>query len=232
MQIADWTRESFVVLEKTTKQQFRFGMPGPTLSETEWRHCLDVLAALNPSPDYIVASGSLPLGVPADFYARVARLGRKCGARVIVDTPGEALRAAVHEGVYLVKPNLRELSDLADHDLKEEAQQEAAVMDLVHRENCQAVVLSLGAAGVLLGSASGCERFRAPTVPIVSKVGAGDSTVAGLVLSLARGRSLHEAVQFGIAAGAAAVMTPGTELCRREDTERLYERLIGAETAE
>ncbi|PON11699.1 hypothetical protein C2W62_43450 [Candidatus Entotheonella serta] len=179
-------------------------------------------------PDYIVASGSLPLGVPSDFYARVAHLGRKRGARVIVDTPGEALRTAVHEGVYLVKPNLRELSDLVDHELRDEAEQEAAVMDFVQQGNCQAVVLSLGAAGVLWGSASGCERFRASTVPIISKVGAGDSTVAGLVLSLARGMSLHEAVRFAIAAGAAAVMTPGTELCRREDKERLYTRLTEA----
>nr|WP_306296619.1 PfkB family carbohydrate kinase [Candidatus Entotheonella palauensis] len=149
-----------------------------------------------------------------------------------MDTPGEALRAAVQEGVYLVKPNLRELSDLVDHDLREEAQQEAAVMDLVRQGNCQVVVLSLGAAGVLLGSAAGCERFRAPTVPIASKVGAGDSTLAGLVLSLARDLSLREAVRFGIAAGTAAVMTPGTELCRREDTERLYTRLINAQTIE
>ena len=152
--------------------------------------------------------------------------------RYISSIPGKQkcfISDGQHEGVYVVKPNLRELSDLADHDLQGAAQQEAAVMDLVHWGHCEAVVLSLGAAGVLLGSASGCERFRTPTVPIVSKVGAGDSMVAGLVLSLARGWSLHEAVQYGIAAGAAAVMTPGTELCRREDAERLYARLTGAE---
>ncbi len=227
--IENWTRENFVTLEEATGQQFRFVMPGPTLSEAEWQQCLEIVTALAPKPDYIVASGSLPPGVPTDFYARVARLGRRCGTRVIVDTPGEALRAAVREGVYLVKPNLRELSDLSDHELKDEALQEATVMDLVQRGRCEAVVLSLGAAGVLLGTASGCERFRAPTVPIISKVGAGDSTVAGMVLSLARGMSLHEAVRFGIACGAAAVMTPGTELCRREDAERLYARMVGTE---
>jgi 6-phosphofructokinase 2 len=67
---------------------------------------------------------------------------------------------------------------------------------------------------------SGC--IRAPTVPIVSKIGAGDSTVAGLTLGLQRGLPLVEAVRFGVATGAATVMTPGTELCRREDVERIY----------
>ena len=224
--IQDRTRESFVAMESETGQQFRFVMPSPTLIETEWQACLDVVSALNPVPTYIVASGSLPPGVPTDFYARVARVGRTLGARVIVDTPGEPFREAVHEGVYLVKPNLRELSDLTDHELKDELQQEEAALELIRREHCEAVVLSLGAAGVLMASASGCERMRAPTVSIESKVGAGDSTVAGIVLSLARGMPLREAVQFGVAAGAAAVMTPGTELCRRTDVERLYQRMV------
>jgi fructose-1-phosphate kinase PfkB-like protein len=65
-----------------------------------------------------------------------------------------------------------------------------------------------------------------PTVPIVSKVGAGDSMVAGIVLGLARGKSLRESIVFGVSAGTAAVMTPGTELCRREDVERLYDQMI------
>jgi 6-phosphofructokinase 2 len=77
-----------------------------------------------------------------------------------------------------------------------------------------------------MASKDGYEHFRAPTVPIKSKVGAGDSMVAGIVMSLAQGKILREAVRFGVAAGAAAVMTPGTELCRRGDTERLYQQII------
>jgi 6-phosphofructokinase 2 len=126
----------------------------------------------------------------------------------------------------LLKPNLNELSDLTEHELKDEAQQEAAAMELVRSGQSEVVVLSIGAAGAVLVSAEGCTRLRAPTVPIDSKIGAGDSTVAGIVLSLLQGRSLQEAVRYGIAAGAAAVMTPGTELCRRDDTERLYARMI------
>ena len=91
-------------------------------------------------------------------------------------------------------------------------------------------MISLGVAGALAVTEEGCERLRAPTVSIKSRVGAGDSMVAGIVLSLTRGLSLKDAVIFGVAAGAAAVMTPGTELCRREDAERLYKHMTSATT--
>ena len=78
-------------------------------------------------------------------------------------------------------------------------------------------------------SATREERVIAPAVPVASSVGAGDAMVAGIVLSLVRGRSLSQAVRFGVAACAAAVMNPGTELCRREDAERLYDQTAPAE---
>jgi 6-phosphofructokinase 2 len=87
------------------------------------------------------------------------------------------------------------------------------------------VVVSLGAAGALLVEKNGHQRLRAPTVPIKSKVGAGDSMVAGITLRLSQGHSVPQSVRFGVAAGAAAVMTSGTELCRREDAESLYEKI-------
>jgi 6-phosphofructokinase 2 len=75
------TRESLVVLEESTGQQYRFGMPGPELQEKEWEQFLRELATMEPSPDYVVASGSLPPGVPADFYAQIARIGKKKGRK-------------------------------------------------------------------------------------------------------------------------------------------------------
>jgi len=128
----------------------------------------------------------------------------------------------VEEGVYMIKPNLRELKALAAKEIDEESHQVALARQIIQKGQSETVVVSLGAAGALLVWRDGCERLRAPTVPIRSKVGAGDSMVAGMVLALDRGESLLSAVRFGVAAGAAAVMTGGTELCRRDDTERLY----------
>lgn len=220
--IAGWTRENLTVLEEAGDQQYRFNMPGPRLEEAEWKRCLDQLAAFDPPPAFIVASGSLPQGVPMDFYTR---LTRELEGRIVVDTSGDTLRAAVREGVYLVKPNMRELGQLAGEKIQDEAHQEQVAKEIVAQGQAEAVVVSLGAAGALLVSRELTQRFRAPTVPIESKIGAGDSMVAGIVWGLAEEKSLGEAVRFGVAAGAAAVMTPGTELCRREDTERLYQQM-------
>ncbi len=224
--IAGSTRESWTVLETGTNAQYRFVLPGPELATADWEACLARLARLEPPPEYVVASGSLPPGVPADFYARLASAARRRGTRVVLDTSGDALREGVKGGVYLVKPNLRELAQLAGAEPADEEGQLAAARELVTRGSAQVVVVSLGAAGALLVSERVTERVRAPTVPIRSRVGAGDSTVAGIVLGLARGDDLRLAVRRGVAAGTAAVMTPGTELCRREDAERLYASLV------
>ena len=224
--IAGTTRESLVVLEESTGKQFRFGMPGPDLSDEEWERCLLKVSTICPKPDYLVVSGSLPPGVPLDFYARVAHAMKEDGVKVIVDTSGEALRQALKEGVYLIKPNYREFRELVGQDMQEESQIKAEALRLITSSRCECLVISLGSAGALLVSEDVVEHVRSPLVPIVSKVGAGDSMVAGIVLSLAREQTLRNAVLFGIAAGSAAVMTPGTELCRREDAERLFAGML------
>lgn len=219
------TRENLHVYEESTGQQFRFNMPGAPLAEAEWRLCLDMLATFQPRPDYVVLSGSLAPGVPEDFYASAARDARRLGARVILDTNGEPLRLAVQEGVFLLKPNFRELGQLAGTKAEDEARLEASAEQLIADGRCEAVVVSLAAAGAILVTREGSERLMAPPVRAVSKVGAGDSMVAGIVLSLARGGSLREAARFGVAAGTATVMQEGTQLCRREDAERLYAQM-------
>jgi 6-phosphofructokinase 2 len=220
--VAEKTRESFTVYENSTGQQFRFSTPGPAMQEAEWMQCLDELFSVDPKPDYLVASGSIPPGVPNDFYARLARFAKEAGTRMILDATADPLTLAVREGVFMIKPNLREFRSLAENDIANEAQQEELGRQLINSGQSEVVVVSLGSAGAMLVRQEGSRRLRAPTVPIESKVGAGDSTVAGIVLSLSRGESLLNSVKFGLAAGAAAVMTPGTELCRREDAVRLY----------
>jgi 6-phosphofructokinase 2 len=216
-------------LEESTGRQYRFGMPGPEFQKKEWEQFLDALSAVEPAPDYLVASGSLPPGVPADFYAQAARVGKDRGAKVIIDASGEVLEEVLKEGVYLIKPNVREFRGLVGEDIKEESQIKAEAKKMVKSGRCEVLVISLGAAGALMVSEEFADRILPPTVPIVSKVGAGDSMVAGIVLSLARGKPLRESVLFGVANGTAAVMTPGTELCRREEAERLYESMIAEE---
>jgi 6-phosphofructokinase 2 len=226
--IGGWTRENMNVTERVTHRQFRFVMPGPTLVESQWQPILDQLSALAPAPRYLVASGSLPPGVPADFYARLARIAARRGVKLMLDASGEPLRRAMAEGVYLLKPSLREFEELTGEVGCEEPRLPVLARRLIDEGRCEVLILSLGPRGVVWTSATERGRLAAPAVPVKSSVGAGDSMVAGVVWSLALGRPLADAVRFGVAAGAASVMNPGTELCRAEDVERLYGEVVVA----
>ncbi|MFW5924977.1 MAG: 1-phosphofructokinase family hexose kinase [Myxococcota bacterium] len=216
------TRESVMVLDESSGEQYRFQFPGPRLGGEEGEHIVRAITERHPPPEYLVLSGSLPPGVPEDFYARIAgEVGD--AARVIVDTSGAALRRTIEAGVYLIKPNVRELRELTGESLESDADIERASRKLLDADRARVVAVSLGAGGAVVITREGCDHVRSPTVPIRSKVGAGDSMVGGTVLGLARGLETVDAVRFGVAAGASAVMTPGSELCRRDDTERLYQ---------
>jgi 6-phosphofructokinase 2 len=213
-------RIAFMVYEQQTGQEYRFVPEGPLVSEAELQPLLDFLET-HPAR-FVVASGSLPRGLAADTYARMARIARRTGARFVLDASGDVLSAALDEGgIFLFKPSLSELEKLAGQSLSIEAASQFA-RDLVARGSVENVALTLGADGAMLIHAEGVYRMPAIPVPVRSAVGAGDSFVGAMVWALSQGQGMREAFRFGVAAGAAAVMTPGTELCRRADILSLY----------
>ena len=224
--IAAWTRENLTVVDASTHQQYRFGMPGAALSPAEQAALLATLAALRPVPGVLVASGSLPPGLAPAFVGKVAHWARKAGTRLVVDTSGEALQSAVEEGAYLLKPNLGELSQLVGGAALDSESAAEAAQALIARSRCDIVVVSLGAAGACLVTRDVVEHIAAPAVKKLSTVGAGDSLVAGLVFALCQGRPVREAVRLGVACGTAATMNPGTELFYQPDAERLFQWLL------
>lgn len=219
------TRENFTVDETGTGNQFRFVLQGPHLSEPEWKACLARVAESIRTGGYVVASGSLPPGVPHDFYARVARFARDREARCIVDASGPALAEALAEGVFLVKPSGRELDELVGSTLDTEESQISAASSLVDRGSAEFVALTLGGAGAILASATGVSRLQVPKVTVQSTVGAGDSFLGAFVLRIAQGHDAATAFRAAVAAGSATAMTPATELCHRADVERLEAEL-------
>jgi 6-phosphofructokinase 2 len=106
------TRENIIVFDEAGNNQYRFGMPGSELSESEWKQCMKAVEEIK-GVEFIIASGSLPPGVPLNIYAQLAKIAKNKNAKFVVDTSGEALKEAVEEGIYLFKPNLGELSSLA-----------------------------------------------------------------------------------------------------------------------
>ncbi|MBC3540712.1 1-phosphofructokinase family hexose kinase [Rufibacter sp. H-1] len=216
------TRENLIVFETSTRQEYRFGMPGPQISAPEWQQILQALEELEEIPEFVIASGSNPPGVPDDFYAQIAEIATKKGFKLVVDTSGEALMKAAGKGIYLLKPNLNELAALARKEVISAQEQEELATQVLQEGKSQILVVSLGPRGAMLASQDGFEYIVPPTVKQESAVGAGDSMVGAMVLKLLEGWALPEVVRYGVAAGTAATMTPGSELCRKSDVESIY----------
>lgn len=221
VQIEGQTRVSTAIFEHESGKEYRFVPPGPAVAPEEWQECLDRLAEADCA--YLVASGSLPPGVPEDFYARVAANAAQRGIRMVLDSSGAGLRGGLVGGnVYLVKPSLGELRQLTGQELGNTEAIAAAAMDIVNSGKSELVAVTLGHEGALLARKSGTLRLPAVAIEAKSAVGAGDSFLAAMVHALATGRDPVEAFRFGIGAGAAAVLTPGTNLSQPPDIMRLY----------
>ncbi len=222
--IKGYTRIAHTVFERSSGQEYRFVPEGPEVSADEWEACLAALEVLD--FDYVVASGTLPRGLAASAYQRVSEIAVRKNARFILDTSGAALRDTLDHGVFMIKPNLGELEELVGRSLPDTDVQIAAARELIGSKAAEIVAVTLGADGALLVSKD--EAWRAATPPIVARsaVGAGDSFVGAITLAIAQGRSLDAALAYGVAAGTAAVLSPGAELSRSEDVERLHAELL------
>src|SRR5688572_3682142 len=179
-EIKDNTRENLIVVDSSTNQQYRFGMPGPSILESELEQCLAHIENVRDA-GYIIVSGALTQGVPASVYLRIASIAQKINARLIVDTSGDPLKEAVQAGLYLIKPNLGELSSLVGkEDLHIERVDDAA-REVINKGKCEVVVVSMGAAGAMLVTRDLVKHIMPPAVKTKSTVGAGDSMLAGIV---------------------------------------------------
>jgi 6-phosphofructokinase 2 len=219
--VAGDTREDITIFETGSGNQFRFVFPGAALSERELQACCDELASITPEPTIVAASGSLPPEAPTDFFARVMRVAKRLGAKPIIDSSGAALAQALEEGVYLAKPNVRELSQLVGRPLTQDAEWLDAGRRLVMAGRAEILALTLGDRGALAVTREGAWRAHAPSVRVVSTVGAGDSFLGAMILRLTQGADIDEALRYAVAAGTAALLAPGTELAQRGETDHL-----------
>jgi 6-phosphofructokinase 2 len=220
--IAGDTREDFAVSETATGKQFRFILPGPVLSAAEIRKCLDtVMGRLRPG-SFLVASGSLPPGAPVDFYAELAKVATSVGARMVLDTSGAPLRAAIDcGGLFLIKPSQSELNELVGKVAADTDERLKAARQIVASRRAEFVCVSLGAEGALLVGGGCALKARAPRVEVKTTIGAGDSFLAALVWAFARRATPPEALKIAVAAGTAALLAPGTGLCSLADMHAL-----------
>jgi len=220
-------RESLMVMESGSNQQYRFAFPGPELGTADVKRCIDAMIDLARDARVVVFSGSLPPGVPSALYRELAERLTNGDRRVLVDSSGAALKESLDAPVFLIKPNLGEFERLVGTSLPNDEAIARAAQRLIKETSVRHIAVSLGAGGMALAGGDRFVRIASPTVRIRSRVGAGDSAVGGIAYGLANGMSVYDAVQVGVSAGAATVMSPGTHLCQRADVERLFEGLSG-----
>ncbi len=225
LQTHDWTRQNLHVVSDATGEQFRFVMPGAALHDDEWQQLLAKIAQL-PAGTLLVLSGSLPPSMTTAAVTELLQCARQQGLRTIVDSSGDALKAAVaFGGLELLKPNQSELAELTGQSLEQPDQVVNAARALIGQGAAKRIVVSLGPQGALAVDEEQCIQVVPPPVIKRSTVGAGDSMVGAMVLKLAEDAPLTDMVRFGVAAGTAATMNLGTKLCSKEDTEKLYQYL-------
>ncbi len=207
--------------------QYRLSLPGETVRREKLEKVRETLQALVRPGDTVVISGSLPKGVSPDFYTGIIFILKQFGAVVYFDSDGENLKAGVLAEPKGIKPNIHELSRLYGKPIEENDLAEIlkAASDIHRNYRIEEVMVSLGGQGAILYTKDGIWRVKVPKLPVVSAVGAGDSFLAAFVMKRTEGADYETALRWAGAAGSAAVLTPGTQLCRKEDVEALLERI-------
>ncbi|MBA2927515.1 MULTISPECIES: 1-phosphofructokinase [Pseudomonas] len=175
--------------------------PGPLVSEQAQQALLDQLTRIAPGHDAVVVAGSLPRGVTPQWLHGVLVQLKHLGLKVALDTSGEALRAGLQAGPWLVKPNTEELADALDNA--------ADAISQLHQQGVEHVVVSDGAAGVSWYSSGATLHATPPKVTVASTVGAGDSLLAGMLHGLLSGEAPEHTLRRATAIAAMAVTQIG-----------------------
>ena len=211
VRIEDNSRTSIAVLDPLSDQYTEINEWGPEVTEAELDALREKLAYLTQGAEYVVLAGSLPRGVDASFYAELVRDLNRRQILTVLDTEGEPLRLGVEAEPHLVSPNVREAEELVGHEFNDADDLTAGLQEIAE----------LGARNVLISIEAGCYalvrddreahrvRGSAPRLEAVSRIGAGDTLLAGFLAGRGAGRSVDDSVRDAVAAGAASVLEAG-----------------------
>ena len=198
---------------------------GPSLTAAEIGRIERTVRGSLQGAKWLMLCGSLPPGVPADFYARLINLAHKRKVHVLVDTDGEALEAAFAEKPCVVKPNLQEAERLLNRALITRSHFFEAV-ERIRAMGAHYAILSLGARGALAADKDGqALEVVPPRVDALCPIGAGDALAAAFVWAWNDGQSFAEAVRWGVAAGTASARLPGVSFASLEQTREIHARV-------
>lgn len=219
-QIKGEIRSNFIITDLQTRRQTRIDAPGPLISKEEMEDLVGKIKNIQPKPDFLVLAGSVPPGIPDDIYRQLIDDARNRGIKTALDSDDAWLREGIKARPNIIKPNVHEAEELLGVKLKNERSIVKAVNSLLD-QGIEIVAISRGKDPLIISDGKKVLKLTPPQVEVNSTVGAGDSAIAGLVMKLSQGASFEEAARLAVAAGAATALTPGVELCHREDVARL-----------
>ena len=225
--VAGNTRQNLALTEQATGKFYHLVFPGPALSEREWQACQQAVETLPTRPDYLVLSGSLPAGVPDDFFAYLVRWAKERRVKVVLDTSSRALRPTLEAGVFMAKLNRKELLELGYQGPDRFPDQLAAMSEMVQAGFAEYLIVTLGGEGALLAGRNGLRlAAKPPKVDIVCHVGAGDAFVSTMIYQLWLGQTAAAAFRLAIAAAAASISAPGSRLADQAEVARLALQVV------
>ena len=219
--VAEETRTNVSIVTQLHDHYIKVNEKGPLVNEAKQKELLDKIDLLAKRDDWWVLAGSLPPGVPDDFYARIVNILNRHEAHAILDTSGESLKLGCAEKPYLVKPNVEEARALTGLPMDNPSEIAVAAAEIC-RIGAQNVTISMGKAGALLHTSEATWLTHSPKIQEKNPIGAGDSMVGGLVWALTQEIPLKEALGWGVASGAATASLPGTEVGSRPLIEELF----------
>jgi 1-phosphofructokinase len=218
------TRTNITILDESRHLNTILSGPGPVTRSQHLDQLRTRLRSRLRRGDWLVVAGSIPPPLQPAVYAEIMTEAGKAGAHTVIDADGDVLAAGVSAHPEMVKGNRRELERMLGRRLGDEESTLGAAKE-VRKMGVHTVLVTRGREGAVAVRDRTRIRGVAPRVRAVSAVGSGDALLAGVVLTLSRGGNLEDALLLGVAAGTAAVLTPGTETCRRREVDILLPRV-------
>lgn len=218
------TRQNIAIIDNSIGKQYRFVLPGLVPADRIWQEALNYIGDHISDFDYIVGSGSLPDGVPIDFYSRLAKIATDNGKKFVLDTSASALMNGIQNGAFFIKPNseefenLKELYGVAD---------DKALLEKLFSKGIQNVIQTFGMEKTVLHTPEKSFSFKPPAIKTRSAIGAGDSFVGGMIAGLLNGLTIDKAICNGISAAASTLQSDGTDLCKLEEVEAIFNSVYG-----